>query len=609
MRGKRGVIGIGNQKATNTNGYDFGGLVSQTPTGMVGNDSRIAEHKSFGSFSQMSWYNTYANIFSGTGLTDPKSCSMSSDGYHLYVANYYSIAHWKLSIPYDISTRTFQYYWTAPCGGNSSHVWSPDGKWLFVGSWSHDKFFAYYTSTPFYMKDPGDNYATTICNEYNSRRNKWKSVYGTSTGYGDDLEGIEFGRRIYYDENGDISSYGDLGTRVFLLDGGKDKVMWWDLTTAWDPTTMTNANNGWSYGTSVDSYMGDMYWSSDGTKLFLNGSNTNDLFRWDLSTAWDLTGTVTYYGNWAVGDHRGMCFNKTGNASTEGKYYFGGTGSGTVQMWTLDTPYDITGTKTLHSTTRGTGDSSDINGLSWDGDGKQLAIAQEGDDHVYIWRFSDPWDWDSYIESYQYDCEQPGIEMYHVEGCVWGGDDYKTLFVLDGNSTAAYRKGVYRCHFEVPGDGRTWFTGVNSVNAYNDAFQSIQWSTDGRKLFIQDDSDDKIYEYKLKDWAPDYFINQFSLDYITSGSWSGSNPCGFGITPDGKTLIWNDGVWDTISMYKLGTPWSMSDIQVPTGNYAEFGNYALETYPADLFMSRDGRMVLMTGTTNEELHEWRRHYD
>ena len=610
MRGKRGVIGVGNQKAI-TSGVTFGTLPNQTPTGMVDNDSRVAQYESFSHFGLMAWANGYPDILTEASLTDASNVSMSSDGYHLYVGSYYSIAHWKLSIPYDIETRTFLYYWTCPYGGIESHIWSPDGTKLILGCWAEDRLITHYTTIPFYMKDPGDSYATSLCNKYNQGTNKYYAgIDGTGTGQGDYIKGFEFGKRIYYDENGDISSYGDMGTRVFLVDGGKDKVMWWDLTTAWDPTTMTNANNGWDYGTSNDTFMIDMYFSSDGTKLFLSGESTDDLFRYDLSTPWDLTGTVTLYGSWAVGQHEGFTFNKTGNSSTEGKYYFGGTSSGSVQMWTLDTPYDITGTTTLHSTSRDTGDGNHITGLAWDGEGKQLCITQEGSpDWMYIWRFSDAWDWDTYIDSYKFDLTDKTVEINEVEGCVWGGDDNMTLFLLDAYYHSNWRKGVYRCHFEVPGDGRTFASGSSHLHTSNDDFSSMQWSADGRKFFIQDKADDKIYEYKLVDWAPPYFVNLLSAEYVTDQSFSGHDPCGFCMTPDGKGLIWQDGYQDVIKMYKLTTPWTFADGVTQHSPGAKFANYGLDSWPTDLYMSNDGRIVLSVGRNNEELWEWRPHYD
>ena len=81
MRGKRGVIGVGNQNQNN-----FGRTVQQTATGMVSHDSRIEQYKSYDSVSHFGHSNVYSNIATSY-ISDPRSVWMSSDGYHLYIGS------------------------------------------------------------------------------------------------------------------------------------------------------------------------------------------------------------------------------------------------------------------------------------------------------------------------------------------------------------------------------------------------------------------------------------------------------------------------------------------------------------------------------------------
>ena len=581
MRGKRGVIGVGNQNQNN-----FGRTVQQTATGMVSHDSRIEQYKSYDSVSHFGHSNVYSNIATSY-ISDPRSVWMSSDGYHLYIGSSTSVVHWKLSVPWEIDTRTYLYTWAAPDGGSYAMAWSQKGEYFYRGSWSQDRTLSYKTPKNWYLKDPDDDYSSNIVSQF-SNYDKNSTVYANSgTGKGTNLRDLRFKPD---------------GTKVFLLDWGKDRVMHWDLSTPWDIQSITNASDGFDFndGTYRDNAMAGMDFSSDGSKLFLNGANSDDTFRWDLSTPWDLSGTVTYYGNWAVGDHRGFTFNKTGDASTEGKYYYYGTGNGYVRMYTLETPYDITGTKTLHSSFIYMNDSGDVHGLSWNTDGTQLAVVQ--DDRLNILRFSSPWDWDTYVDRTSFSITQLGTQIYNVQGIEWGGNQGEFLFMVDNG------KGLVRGNLEVPNEGRSFNDGVHEGNVSNDNYESFQWSTDGKKFFIQDNSDNVIYQYETADWAPPYFINSHTPVHSKTSPGFTNYQNGFCITPDGKNIFSLDSSLDKIIMYRLGDPFDMTSYAGSTGNHAAIAVYNLESNGSDLFMSPDGRIMLMVGTTQEELWEWRPHY-
>ena len=82
------------------------------------------------------------------------------------------------------------------------------------------------------------------------------------------------------------------GTKMYLSQTSSRIVYQYSLSTAWDTTSATYDSVSFSYTTFApgSTYI---YFKSDGTKLYLNGSNNGDLYEVDLSTAWDLS-TASY---------------------------------------------------------------------------------------------------------------------------------------------------------------------------------------------------------------------------------------------------------------------------------------------------------------------------
>jgi sugar lactone lactonase YvrE len=82
------------------------------------------------------------------------------------------------------------------------------------------------------------------------------------------------------------------GTKLYISQTSSRIVYQYTLNTPWDTTTRVYDSVSFSY-TSFAPGSTYIYFKSDGTKLYLNGSNNWDLYEVDLSTAWDLS-TASY---------------------------------------------------------------------------------------------------------------------------------------------------------------------------------------------------------------------------------------------------------------------------------------------------------------------------
>ena len=100
------------------------------------------------------------------------------------------------------------------------------------------------------------------------------------------------------------------GTRMYLSQEGAEVVSQYDLTTAWDVSTATNNVCSNSFG-SEEADMRNIQFSSDGTIMYLGGSNGDDINKYTLATAWDVTAIshVTSYSiSSQTGNMRGFKF-------------------------------------------------------------------------------------------------------------------------------------------------------------------------------------------------------------------------------------------------------------------------------------------------------------
>ena len=110
------------------------------------------------------------------------------------------------------------------------------------------------------------------------------------------------------------------GTIMFVMGYASDSVYRYDLTTAWDITTATYVS-----AKSVSAQDGAPYtlaFSPDGTNMFVVGDDNNSVYRYDLTTAWDITtgasvGTYVFTGT-AVG-RKQMSGSATGTYSWDGE--------------------------------------------------------------------------------------------------------------------------------------------------------------------------------------------------------------------------------------------------------------------------------------------------
>ena len=101
------------------------------------------------------------------------------------------------------------------------------------------------------------------------------------------------------------------GTRVYIAQRDYGKVKQFDLSTPWDLSSATNEVQSNSF-TGEEDNLRNIQFSSDGTFMYLGGNGGDDINRYKLSTAWDIsiiTHETTFSISSETGEMRGFKFS------------------------------------------------------------------------------------------------------------------------------------------------------------------------------------------------------------------------------------------------------------------------------------------------------------
>ncbi|WP_258100677.1 T9SS type A sorting domain-containing protein [Marinoscillum pacificum] len=166
------------------------------------------------------------------------------------------------------------------------------------------------------------------------------------------------------------------GLKMFLTGYSTGAVHQYTLSTAFDVTsTVTYAGSPFDV-TAQDTAPYDVAFSSDGMTMFIMGFNGDDINQYSLTSAFDITSGVTVEGSpfsYASedGNARGFEFSDNGE-----KLFLTGF-TGRVYQYNLDTPYDLTGTVSLDDNTiLVSGDVATPLTLTFSGDGSRMYIIE-----------------------------------------------------------------------------------------------------------------------------------------------------------------------------------------------------------------------------------------
>ena len=223
------------------------------------------------------------------------------------------------------------------------------------------------------------------------------------------------------------------GLKAYTTGFNTDDVFEYDLSTAFDIST--GVYNGNSLNSSPqDGAMVDLYFRLDGLKLFTLGDATNAVYSYTLSTAWDIS-TATYDNKLiGIGTQdglpNGLFFKDDGT-----KLYMVGQATDSVYQYTLSTPWDLD-TATYDSVSFSITSQSPLPGsIFFKSDGTRMFIGDvtNGVGNIIQYDLSTAWDISTSVyNSVLFNTSAQG--NVGVAGMVWKFDGSKVYKVSNGNN-------------------------------------------------------------------------------------------------------------------------------------------------------------------------------
>lgn len=210
---------------------------------------------------------TYDNIeFSVSPQdNDPEDVYFNVNGTKMYFLGMTNdkIFQYSLSTAFDLSTASYDNVSVSVSSQESNPRaidFNPSGTKMYVLGTTNDRVFQYSLSTAFDLSTA-------------SYDNKKIEVYPQETAP-------------------QSCRFNTTGTKLFVLGNNNDSVFQYSLTTAFDVSTASYDSVSFSVA-NQESKPRSLFFSVDGTRMYVIGDNTKKLYQYSLSTAFDLS-TVSY---------------------------------------------------------------------------------------------------------------------------------------------------------------------------------------------------------------------------------------------------------------------------------------------------------------------------
>ena len=218
------------------------------------------------------------------------------------------------------------------------------------------------------------------------------------------------------------------GTKMYITGVGADKILQYNLTTAFDITSATLEKS--VLIRTVEAKPQDVKFNSDGTVIFILGTGGNGIDRWSLSTPYDI-GSITAADTTFTsigGDPRGLAFNNDGT-----KMFVLNQTNTRVEEYNLSTPYNPD-TKTLTNTLTNATSSNFHQGLGFNADGSKMFVVKSrgsGDDNTDN-------KIDEYALSTAFDISSSSATLTGTFSPTHSSDEYLSGMAFNGSGTKMY---------------------------------------------------------------------------------------------------------------------------------------------------------------------------
>ena len=177
------------------------------------------------------------------------------------------------------------------------------------------------------------------------------------------------------------------GTKMYVIGFTGDDINEYALSTAWNISTASFTDVFSVSG--QDSMPKDMFIKPDGTKLYVLGDANDIVYQYTIATAWDVStssyDSINFSVNTQDASPGGLFFKSDGT-----KMYVIGTGNDKVHEYDLSTAWNVSTATLLQSTSLEGTDEPAPNGIGFSPDGDRMYVVGSSGDAFYEYSVGTP---------------------------------------------------------------------------------------------------------------------------------------------------------------------------------------------------------------------------
>ena len=228
-----------------------------------------------------------------------------------------------------------------------------------------------------------------LVDSYNETFKKVSSV--TTTSYYDIANATYASKSLSVSQDStpsDILFNGD-GTKAYMLGYNTDAIYQYSLSTAYDISSGSYDSVSFSVS-SQDSVPLAMVWNADGTKLYVAGSTNDSIFQYTLSTAYNL----------ATASYSSVSLSVSAQTTNPDGLFFKPDGTimylcsqnGAVYQYTLSTAFDLSTASYASKSLDVSGNTGSARGVVLSSDGLKVFIVDNTNTSIDQYNLSTAWD-------------------------------------------------------------------------------------------------------------------------------------------------------------------------------------------------------------------------
>lgn len=236
-------------------------------------------------------------------------------------------------------------------------------------------------------------------------------------------------------------------------------------------------------------------------------------------------------------------------------------------------------------------------GLTWGADGTKVYVTGTVEDKVHqyaVTALGEPWDLSAVAHEASFSV---AAQEATPTGVAFNTDGTRMFVIGDTNNR------VYQYDLGTAWDVNTAvYNGVSfntssGISGAVPSLHSLFFKGDGTRMYVVDTNNDQAHQYSL---STGWDVSTASYDGVSVGVSDGS-PHGVALSEDGAKLFVIGDATDHIYQYTLGTAW---DIGTAVGDGVSYDCSAQEDLVSGLAFKPDGTKMYVVGRRNDRVYQY-----